>query len=202
MGDAELNDKYVERAFSLIDQVRSERERLGISVDYYRATGQSDKLADMMQLFARVYPRDSEQHAELGQLYYQNGEFKKAFQEMQELFRLKQKPSEIDYYNLMLVQILLDQLDEAKVVASKALAHGFDAPGIHLQLLVIAYTEGDRDAAANELRWFAGKPEESRLLSAQAQNAYSLGQRSKAQELYGRGTKLLESRGRSTVPDS
>ena len=97
--------------------------------------------------------------------------------------RLEPRPDGGDYFNVISADTVLDRFEEAKVVARKAFAQKLDAPGIHEGLLLLAYSEGDREAAGKEVEWFTGKPEESRSVALQARNAYSLGQRLKAKEL-------------------
>jgi serine/threonine protein kinase/Flp pilus assembly protein TadD len=192
MGAIETRDWYVKKAFSLIGRVSSERERLIISANYYDdVTGQTDKAADIGQLMARTYPRFSGTHNGLGILSFDTGEFEKALEQYQEAVRLEQRKSDVAFANVIDAYTVLSRFEEAKVLAVKAFAKKPDAPAIHERLLILAYTEGDREAAAKEVQWFNGKPEESRSLGLQARNAYSLGQRGRAKKLYGRARELL-----------
>jgi tetratricopeptide (TPR) repeat protein len=181
--DLEIRDEYKRKAFSLIGRVNSELERLTISAGYYSVSGQTDKEAETVQVYARTYPRDEGPHEYLGALYYDTGELEKALQEFQVVVRLEPRPDGGDYFNVISADTVLDRFEEAKVVARKAFAQKLDAPGIHEGLLLLAYSEGDREAAGKEVEWFTGKPEESRSVALQARNAYSLGQRLKAKEL-------------------
>jgi Flp pilus assembly protein TadD len=187
----ETRDEYFKQAFSLIDRVNSERERLIISDNYYWVTGQTDKSADIAQINARTYPRDSGAHNGLAGLYFQTGEFEKSLQEFQEAVRVANRPNGADYANVISADTLLERFEEARAVAGKAFAQKLDAPLIHENLLILAYSEGNRGAAAKEVQWFTGKPEEGRSLSRQAENAYDLGQRRAARELYRRAKELL-----------
>ena len=194
VGEYEIRDEYWRKAFSLIGLVNSERERLVISSQYYLVTGQTDKIADTAQIYARTYPRDEGPHNVLGNIYFDNGELDKALAEFQEVVRLEPKPDGGNYANVISTDTSLEQLEEAKAVARKAFAQKLDDPMIHDRLLVLAYTEGDRDAAAKEVQWFTGKPEESQSLRRQAENAYALGQPRRAKELYRRAKELFQRR--------
>jgi serine/threonine protein kinase/Flp pilus assembly protein TadD len=184
MYEHDLADKAYKRALSLIERVGSEWERLGISTDYYRWTGQLDKYADTAQLFTRTYPRAANPHMKLGYFYLETGQWEKSVQEYQESLRLWHSASAVNYGNLISLYTSLDRFEDAKALARRGFVEKLDAQGIHEELLILAYTEGDQAAAAKELEWFAGKPGESASLSRQAQNAYALGQRRKAKELY------------------
>jgi serine/threonine protein kinase/tetratricopeptide (TPR) repeat protein len=192
IGAYETQDEYWKKAFSLIDRVNSERERLFISDNYYWVTGQTDKRADTEQVSARTYPRDSGTHVDLALSYFETGELEKSLQEFQEALRLENRPSGPEYANVILADTALERFEEARAVSRKAFAQKLDAPLIHEELLVLAYSEGDSEAAAKEVQWFTGKPEQSRSLALQARNAYSLGQRRKAKELYRRAKELLQ----------
>jgi tetratricopeptide (TPR) repeat protein len=192
VGDLEIRDEYKRKAFSLIGRVNSERERLTISAGYYLVTGQTDKEAETARVWAQTYPRDDGPHDWMGALYFETGEFERALQEYQEVIRLERKPDGGDYSNVILTDTALERFEEARAVAQKAFAQKLDAPAIHYRLLGLANTEGDRAAAAKELQWFTGKPEESRSLALQAWDAYSLGQRRKARKLAGRAKELYQ----------
>jgi serine/threonine protein kinase/Flp pilus assembly protein TadD len=192
VGAYEIRDEYWKKAFSLIDRVNSEQERLAISENYYLVTGQTDKEADTDQVWARTYPRDPGPHNNLGIAYFDTGELENALQEFQEVIRLEHRPSGAAYANVILADTALERFAEAKVATGKAFAQGLDTPLIHEELLISVYSEGDREAAAREVRWFMGKPEESRGLALQAWNAYSLGRRRKAKELAGRARELFQ----------
>jgi serine/threonine protein kinase/Flp pilus assembly protein TadD len=186
----ELGDESIEKAFSLIDRVHSEWERLSISAEYYRVTGQLDKWGDTVQQFARTYPRNRNPHMKLANFYDQTGQWEKSLQEYQEALRLGHPAAANSYANLVHLYRELDRFEDSRVIARRGFAEKLDPPNIHEQLLILAYTEGDQAAAAKELEWFAGKPGESASFYRQAQNAYSLGQRREAKELYRRARTL------------
>jgi eukaryotic-like serine/threonine-protein kinase len=154
----DLAGKAFKKAFSLIDRVGSEAERLLISIDYYRWTGQLDDHADAAQLFTRTYPRSSVAHGKLARFYADTGQWENGIQELQGAIRLSHPASAVAYGNLMMDYTFLGRFEDARALAQRGFAENPDAPLIHEDLLVLAYTEGDESAAAKELEWFGGKP--------------------------------------------
>jgi eukaryotic-like serine/threonine-protein kinase len=60
---------------------------------------------------------------------------------------------------------------------------------IHQRFLEIAYVEGDDTAAAREIQWFAGKPEEYLSSGLQAANQNALGQHRESSKFYRRAAE-------------
>jgi tetratricopeptide (TPR) repeat protein len=186
------HNQYGNKAFSLIDRVSSEGERLGISLNYYSATGQSDKNEEIARQIVPAYPRDAGPHNLLGNIYFGAGEFKKALQESREVLRLSHMPSAVPYGNLIYAYTLLGRYEEAKVAARGITAETIDAPYVHERLLALAYTPADQKAALKGIECFAGEPRQSASFALKAQNAYAWGQRPKAKELYHRARELWQ----------
>jgi predicted Zn-dependent protease len=88
----------------------------------------------------------------------------------------------------------LDRFDEAKAVAERAFAQKLDPPGVHLNLLRLAYVQANREEAERHIQWLAGKPEEYTSFNVQATNAAALGQLRKAQEFLQRGEEMARGR--------
>jgi hypothetical protein len=121
------------------------------------------------------------------------GDWEKALAEFQEGGRLDPKVAQL-YSNQVLTYTLLGRLDEAKAVAERASAQKLDSPDVHLGLLRIAYIQADGAEAEKQVQWLAGKPEEYRSLSTQAENAAALGQLRRGQELFQRGAEMARRR--------
>jgi tetratricopeptide (TPR) repeat protein/predicted Ser/Thr protein kinase len=193
VGELEHYVEFSKKAFSLIDRV-SERERLDISGQYYRATGELDKAIGIAQRMKRTYPRYWGSCLDLGNSYVQEGEFEKALQEYQEAIRLEPRHS-VPWGNLIWSYTNLDRYDEAKAVADKAFAQKLGAPGFHVALLAIAYILSDRAAAAKEIQNLEGSSQESFSLFWQATNADFLGLRRNARDLYHRSSEMARKQG-------
>jgi eukaryotic-like serine/threonine-protein kinase len=181
-GQVVLRNESYTRAFALIDRI-SERERLVISVSYYRfVTGEWKKAFDAARVLARTYPRFSSGHYLLANMYAIRGEYEKSLEQHQEAVRLEPW-NLVKQSNLMAAYVNLDRFDEAKAGLERAFAQKLHNPALHQSLLRIAYMEDDHRAQEKEIQWFAGKPEEVQSLSLQFLNAIVHGQRHQSKEL-------------------
>ncbi len=171
----------------MIDRV-SEFERDLITANYYSYDGQSDKAIDAYRLGVQNYPRFWGFHNDLSVEYIDLGEFEEGLKEGQEATQLEANV-EPPYRRLLDAYICLDRLAEAKQLAEKLRAQGVDGARIHQRFLEIAYVEGDAAAAAREIQWFAGKPEEYLSFGLQAANRNALGQRRESGKLYRRAAE-------------
>ena len=110
--------------------------------------------------------------------------------------RLELQPNaEPPYRRQLDAYMCLDRLDEAKKLAEKVRMLGIDGARIHQRFLEIAYIEGDQAAAAREIQWYAGKPEEYLSFGLQAANRNVLGQRLESSKLYKRAAETALRRG-------
>ena len=183
LGQIARGNESMKRAFGLIDHV-SEYERLIISGRYYwRVTGELNRAIDTFELTKRSYPRWWGAPNELGGLYLTTGEFEKSLGEYLETLRLAPR-AEIPYRNLASAYIRLDRLIEATQVIERARAQQLDGSRLHQRLLEIAYIQNDQQAAAREIQWYAGKPEEYDAFAVRAASADALGRRGEAEQLY------------------
>ena len=74
---------YATKAYQLRDRV-SEREKLRITADYFRATGEVEKEVQTYELWTANYPRDSVPHNNLAVNYGFTGQYEKALTEFQQ----------------------------------------------------------------------------------------------------------------------
>jgi eukaryotic-like serine/threonine-protein kinase len=186
-GDADRSREYMQRAFGLIDRV-SEFERDLITATYYSYDGQSDKAIDAYRLGIQNYPRFWGFHNNLSADYMDLGQFEEGLKEGQEAAALLANV-ELPYRRQLDAYMCLDRLAEAKQLAEKLRAQGLGGARIHQRFLEIAYVEGDDAAAAREIQWFAGKPEEYLSFGLQAANQNALGQRRESSKLYRRAAE-------------
>jgi hypothetical protein len=84
-------------------------------------------------------------------------------------------------------------------VAKRVRVQGIDGARIHQRFLEMAYIEDDQSAAAREIQWFAGRPEEYLSFGLQAANLNLLGQRSESSKLYLRAAKTAQIQGLQSV---
>jgi eukaryotic-like serine/threonine-protein kinase len=186
-GDVEREGEYTQKAFGLIDRV-SEFERDLIAATYYSYEGQSDKAIEAFRLGIQNYPRFWGFQNDLSVEYIDLGQFEEGLKEGQEATRL-QPNVEPPYRRQLDADLCLDRLAEAKQLAEKLRAQGLGGARIHQRFLEIAYVEGDDAAAAREIQWFAGKPEEYLSFGLEAANLNALGKRLESSKLYQRAAE-------------
>ena len=192
-GDIGRSREYTQKAFRLIERV-SEFERDLIAATYYSYDGQSDKAIDAYRFGIQNYPRFWGFHNDLSVEYIDLGQFEEGLKEGQEATRL-QPNVEPPYRRQLDAYMCLDRLDEAKQLAEKLRAQGLGEARIHQRFLEIAYVESDDAAAAREILWFAGKPEDYLSIGLQAANLNALGQRRESSKLYQRAAETALRRG-------
>jgi tetratricopeptide (TPR) repeat protein/predicted Ser/Thr protein kinase len=185
--DAKNQQAYADKAYALIGQVHSERERLLITEAHDLANGDPGrtKAIETLQVLVRTYPRDAYAHNDLSAMYWLTGQREKALAEVQVAAREAPGLAIIDL-KLVDMYIQLERIDEARAAAQTAVDHGLDITSIHQQLLSIAFVQGDSGGVQKQLQWFAGKPEENQAIRLEAANAAASAQPRKARELLGR----------------
>jgi len=198
-GDMDRSAEDAKRAFNLVDRV-SETERTDITAYYYRFTGELDKEIDAWQLSARNYPRNWGPHNQLSLTYIDMGQFEEGLREGQESARLEPHV-EPPWRRQLDAYMCLDRVHDADAVAANARALGIDGSRIHQRFLELAYLEDDQAAAAREIQWFSGKPEEYLSFGLQAAYLNMHGQRRESSEKYQRAAETARREGLQYVAD-
>ena len=129
----------------------------------------------------------------LGVRYTRAGQFEKAAQEYHAALQLEPRIPQI-YSNIAEDNIRLNRFEEAKASLEKAFALKLDSPALHVALLRMANLEGNAAAAAAQIRWLTGKPEQDFGLAEQASQEEYLGHWRKASEYRRRGRELARQR--------
>ena len=158
LGETGRASEYFTKAFRLREHT-SEREKLFIAGMYYsNVTGEVDKAAQTFQEEIQAYPREYRAHLDLGNQYASLGEWEKAREATAESLRLA--PDNIaPYVNLLEDLISLQRFDEARQVMQQAQARKLDNVLIRQNFYALAFVRTDSQAMAEQLRWFAGKPD-------------------------------------------
>jgi serine/threonine protein kinase/tetratricopeptide (TPR) repeat protein len=158
---------YATKAYQLRDRV-SEREKLRITADYFRAIGDLEKEAQTYELWIANYPNDAVPHNNLAAAYGNMGQLDKALAEQQETVRLQQDDV-TDFTNLALDYINLGRLDDAKATFDQAKAKKLESGASHEVLYLLAFLGGETALMEQQVAWAAGKPGvEDLLLSMQS----------------------------------
>ena len=189
--------EYADRAWSLHDRV-SEIERFLLTGTHYQAAlGESERAIETYELWKRTYPRDAIPFGQMALILDKEGKFEEALRNNLEASRLA--PRRPLYASLVMDgYIKLNRFTEAKAVAEKHFAQGFDNPKVHESLLTIAWIENDSKEIAKQIQWFTGTPEEHIAVEDQAAHARMLGQLRQSHELLERAADLARQR---NLPD-
>jgi serine/threonine protein kinase/tetratricopeptide (TPR) repeat protein len=175
--------EYYSRAFQLRDHA-SEREKLSITAAYYRnVTGELDKAAQTYQEQIDTYPREAAAYNNMGLVSAQRGNYERGVEMTRQALSLG--PVTGTYYeNLSTYTLALQRFEETRQVAQAARAQKMDGAELRVNLYDVAFLSGDSAGMAEQLRWFAEKPDSEELgfSTASDTEAYA-GHVAKAREL-------------------
>jgi DNA-binding winged helix-turn-helix (wHTH) protein/tetratricopeptide (TPR) repeat protein len=161
----------------------SERERLFIEANYYAyVTGETEKSAQVLEVRAQIYPRDSGPHNNLANTYSNLGRHDEALQ--QALVAMQLDPTvEDNYITLGNSYISLNRLREAEAVLGQAEQHKLNSEGLAVQRYLIAFLKGNEEEMQRLTAASAAKPGAEDMFASQKEvvEAY-YGQLRKARE--------------------
>jgi len=159
LGEVERANEYFTKAFQLQEHA-SEREKLGITADYYESiTGQLDKAARTYEEEIESYPRESMSYGRLGIVYAKRGQYEKAAEVARQAAEIAPANDVSTYENLANYTLALQRLDETRRIIHEAQARKLDGAVLRNDLYALAFLGSDWDAMAEQQRWFANKPE-------------------------------------------
>ena len=183
------------KAYALRDKV-SEREKYRISGAYYTyVTGEVEKANRAYIEFAQAYPRDSFSRSNLGANYVMLGQYENAVAPISETIRLRPDDG-VAYANLMLVDMGLDRLNDAKAIYEQALAHRIDEVYLHQARYLLAFRQGDTAEMEKQTAWGRGKAGiEDAFLSMQSDTEASFGHLEQSLGLSRRAVELAKHAG-------
>ena len=182
MGELGRASEYFTKAFQLRDH-NSEREKLTIAAEYYQnVTGELEKAIQTYQERIASFPRGAAAHANLGNLYADQGEYEKAAEEYRESMILG-AVHVADYANLANSLLALQKFDEARQTTQQALSRKLENYNLRTALYALAFLRGDSSSMAEQLQWFEGKPEENFGLSLDSDTKAYAGHLRKAREM-------------------
>jgi eukaryotic-like serine/threonine-protein kinase len=183
LGEANLAAENVKKAYELRGRV-SERENFYIESHYeHFVTGDLEKAAQVYDLWAQTYPRDSIPANNLGDIYLTLGQHEKALAEFRNSFRLSSDEG-LSYANLVSSYINLNRPEDAEAAVKEARAKNLDSPDLQLYDYELGFLHHDPRKMAQVVQAAAGKRgEEGTLLYLAARTAAYSGQLVKAREL-------------------
>ena len=182
LGEVGRGSEYFTKAFQLREHA-SEREKLHITGDYYsNVTGELDKAAQTYQEEIQAYPREYRAHLDLGNQYASQGQYEKARDAYSQSLRLAPDHAGI-YANLADTLLALQRFDEARQAIRQAETRKVDVFLLHNNLYALSFFAEDFSGMEEQLRWFAGKPEENIGLALASDTEAYGGHVGKAREL-------------------
>lgn len=184
LGETARAADNLREAYQLRNRV-SERERFFIELEYpLWVTRDLEAARQDAELWAQAYPRDPHPYGALGVIYALFGQADGALNQEQESLRLSGMVTAVDYATLVIRDLALYRLDEARATAQKALTHSADSPLLHIQLYLLDFFEHDPAGMERESASLAGKSEyEDVMLCYESDTASYFGQFSRAREL-------------------
>jgi tetratricopeptide (TPR) repeat protein len=183
MGELGRASEYFSKSFQLREHA-SERERLAIAAQYYlTVTGELDKAAQTYQELIANYPRYFAAHANLGNVYAEQGQYEKAAESTREALRLA--PDNVGTYgNFANSMIALQRFDDARQLIQQALGRKLDNDILHNGLYYLAFLRGDSSGMAEQQQWFAEQADyQNEGFSLSSDTEACMGHLGKAREL-------------------
>jgi tetratricopeptide (TPR) repeat protein len=171
----------------------AERDKLAVAADQRLAmTGDLNKAAEDDQQIVASYPQDYRGFDDLGAVYARLGEYTKAIEVTRKALSLA--PEELaPYEHLGYYYLAIQHPDDGHEAIREALAKKMDSPAFHKVLYALAFLAPmgpDKPAMADQVRWFAQRPEfESYGLSLAAGSAAYGGHAAKSLDLTNRAVE-------------
>jgi tetratricopeptide (TPR) repeat protein/predicted Ser/Thr protein kinase len=187
LGESSAAANYTRKAYELREGT-SEPEKYFITTSFHMVvTGDLDKAEQSCELWIQAYPRVPAPHMFLsGFIYPSLGQYKKGIEEGEESVRLNPN-NPIPYSNLMLNNLALDRLEDAKNAYAQALERKLTRPTFHASLYGIAFLQNDATEMGQQVAWSAGKTGvEDILLELEASTAAYSGRLKEARDFSNR----------------
>jgi eukaryotic-like serine/threonine-protein kinase len=183
--------EYSRKAFELREKV-SEMERFAIETNYYEVEGELEKAAQVSELWAQTYPRDSRPVRELGFMYSYLGNHEKALEQARQAL-LMGPHSDIYYSSLGIDYTNLNRLDEAEAVYKQAEERKMQSEMLLASRYQLAFLRSDMSQMSQIAATAMGRPgTEDLLLAAQADTEAWHGKLQDARELTKRAMDAAE----------
>ena len=191
IGETARAAENIHKAYELRGRV-SEPERFYIVSQYeIRVTGDLEAARKMDELWAQTYPRDPTPLGDLVTVYAFLGEddnMLAATEESSELGR-----SRATYADLVITDLALDRVDEARAAAHDAQARKLDSPLIHLNLYLADFLQHDTAGMEREAAGLSSTSGWKDLtLCYESDTAANSGQFVKARELTRRAVESAQ----------
>jgi eukaryotic-like serine/threonine-protein kinase len=187
VGESSAAAEYTRKAYELREGT-SEPEKYFITVSFHMVvTGDMEKAEQTCELWIQAYPRAPAPHMFLsGFIYRSLGQYNKGLEEGEESVRLNPN-NPIPYSILMLNNLSLNRLEDAKSAYAQALERKLTRPTFHAWLYAIAFLQNDATEMGQQVAWSEGKPGvEDVLLGLEARTAAHSGRLKEARDFSNR----------------
>jgi len=182
LGEKILSAENTKKAYDLRSHV-SEWEKFYIESHYHHfVTGDLEKARQIYELWGQLYPREPVPLMNLGVIYQTLGQYDKSLADFREALHLSSSEG-LNFANLVLGQIHLHHLGDARVTANEALTRNLDSADLRLYLYQLAFLNHDQAGMAQQASWSVGKPQENTMLYLEADTAAYSGKLTAALEL-------------------
>ncbi len=199
--ETSVAEKNFRKAYGLLDQVGSHRERYSILGHYYASvTGQLDEATKQYEYWAQDYPGDSSPLNDLAQNYAYLGQYDKAATEGLRYLKLNSS-SGVGYANLMGYYTGLNRFNDAQAMYKQAMARDIEDPFVHEAMYSVAFLLEDAAGMKTQEDWARGNSDrEKQMLPVIAQteafhgrltNARQLAKRVESAEVCGDGKECV-----------
>jgi tetratricopeptide (TPR) repeat protein len=188
LGQPVLARESIGKAYELRNR-SSERERFHIEALYYGQTGEVEKALQTYVQWTKAYPADYIPHNNLARLYGFSQQFENCLGEAQQATRINPYVG-IVYVHLILSNMALNRLEQAKAAYRDAMAHRVDHAQLHEYAYVLGFLMNDAALMQEQLNWAAGRPDEDLLLGVQANTEVASGRLAQAAQLRRRAAEL------------
>lgn len=183
LGETARAAENMTKAYQL-RQRASEREKFYIESHYQQlVVGDLEAARKICESWAQTYPRDAIPPDTLSYIYTALGRYDYALSTAQRRFELA-PGSALSYGNLVIRNMNVNHLDEARATAREAQAHNIDAPIVRLNAYLLDFLQHDMTGMEREYAAMISKPgQDSQMLYLASDTAAYSGQLAKAREL-------------------
>ena len=178
-----LASENMRKAYDLRDRA-TEPERYHIGANYYMdVSGELDKANQVLEQWARSYPRDTHPLVALALNHNLVGQYDQAVAELQQALRINPDNSSC-YLNLIANYAALNRVEDATATYNAALARKLDHPLLHVNRYGVAFLSDDTAEMQRQMASVEGKAGlEDFLLSVQSDTEAYAGHFRNAREL-------------------
>ena len=159
LGESLLGEKSMSKAYELRDRA-NDRERFFITTIYDRqVTGNLEKEAETLRLWAQTYPRDPAAHGLMaGFASAGTGKYELMIQKSRDAIAIDPDLSPA-YFSVAWGYVCLARPNDAEQALGQAIGHAPDVPEVLIQRFQIAFLKGDAAGMERQAALARGKPE-------------------------------------------